>query len=448
MSTAIRRVDPQHYYAIQYRKWLAWPAYVLFFMMLFVPTSYQPIKSILLVMVVTIIGVTALVRGRLHLHMNVLLWTLFMVVTGLAFMALGVVNNASGALRVGTVYVLWPLVYTFLLAGVNSKNIIDGVFKLMVFSLIAISLYSILYLLYAVGWLPDSLYFELDMGQRIGVYEGYVEYNLYNISSLNFLVPFLIAMVVIWPKGSGAPISKLWLWLACMLGVAVAILSGRRAVWLMLVISPLVVMAARMCMVRRFRIASSRKFRRLVVGLATMVGGLFLYGSHVAGLDISMIWRKLMSGLRFSGGGVSEPAREEQFFALLDGWQQNPLFGAGHGASVTGSLRSIDMPWAYELSYVALLFHTGLVGFLVYGAGVIWIFWMGLKIMRSGHWLGIYMLPVLIGTFCFLIANATNPYLAKFDYLWVIFLPVALINTWLLDKDKTGHLQGESCPHH
>jgi len=59
--------------------------------------------------------------------------------------------------------------------------------------------------------------------------------------------------------------------------------------------------------------------------------------------------------------------------------------------------------------------------------------------MRSGHWLGIYMLPVLAGTSCFLIANATNPYLAKFDYIWVIFLPVALINIWLLDS-KQGRI--------
>ncbi len=111
------------------------------------------------------------------------------------------------------------------------------------------------------------------------------------------------------------------------------------------------------------------------------------------------------------------------------------------GASALGPLRSVEMPWAYELSYAALLFHTGIIGFLIYSSGVICIFWMGLKIMRSGHWLGIYMLPVLVGTTCFLIANATNPYLEKFDYIWVIFLPVALINIWLLNKGKSCHFQ-------
>jgi hypothetical protein len=45
------------------------------------------------------------------------------------------------------------------------------------------------------------------------------------------------------------------------------------------------------------------------------------------------------------------------------------------------------------------------------------------------------MLPVLAGMTCFLIANATNPYLGKFDCLWVIFLPIALINYGLLNSN-------------
>ena len=177
-----------------------------------------------------------------------------------------------------------------------------------------------------------------------------------------------------------------------------------------------------------------------------MVGGLFLYFHYAADLGIIAIVDNFIEGFDFSGA-YSASLRAEQFFTLYNGWQQTPLFGTGHGASALGPLRSAEMPWAYELSYAALLFHTGIIGFLIYSSGVIYIFWMGLKIIRSGHWLGIYMLPVLVGTTCFLIANATNPYLEKFDYIWVIFLPVALINIWLLNKDENCHLQKKPCPH-
>jgi len=95
-----------------------------------------------------------------------------------------------------------------------------------------------------------------------------------------------------------------------------------------------------------------------------------------------------------------------------------------------------DQPWAYELSYVALLFHTGIVGLTIYAAAIVWIYRMGLRMIRSGDRIGLYMLPTLVGTTCFLIGNATNPYLEKFDYIWVIFLPVALINHWLLTSKK------------
>ena len=95
----------------------------------------------------------------------------------------------------------------------------------------------------------------------------------------------------------------------------------------------------------------------------------------------------------------------------------------------------------YELSYVALLFHTGIVGFAIYAAAVIWIYRMGLRIIRSGDRIGLYMVPALVGTTCFLIANATNPYLEKFDYIWVIFLPVALINYWLLTGDEKSKVK-------
>jgi hypothetical protein len=32
--------------------------------------------------------------------------------------------------------------------------------------------------------------------------------------------------------------------------------------------------------------------------------------------------------------------------------------------------------------------------------------------------------------------NASNPYLEKFDYMWVVFLPIAFVNYWLLDKRR------------
>jgi len=44
--------------------------------------------------------------------------------------------------------------------------------------------------------------------------------------------------------------------------------------------------------------------------------------------------------------------------------------------------------------------------------------------------------PTLVGMISFLIGNATNPYLGKFDFMWVIFVPVLIINLYKLENRK------------
>jgi hypothetical protein len=46
------------------------------------------------------------------------------------------------------------------------------------------------------------------------------------------------------------------------------------------------------------------------------------------------------------------------------------------------------------------------------------------------------MVATLTGMTTFLIANATNPYLEKFDCLWTVFLPLAVVNVSLLKENS------------
>jgi O-antigen ligase len=111
-------------------------------------------------------------------------------------------------------------------------------------------------------------------------------------------------------------------------------------------------------------------------------------------------------------------------------WSDSPWIGQGLGASASSVTRSEEQPWAYELSYVALLFQTGLLGVIIYSSAVLWIFYKGIRLVRVRPDAGQVILPLLAGLAGFLLANATNPYLSKFDYLWTIFLPVAAINAY------------------
>jgi O-antigen ligase len=313
---------------------------------------------------------------------------------------------------------------------VNRRSL-DGLLRTLTLAAAAIGLYGLSYILHAVGWLPGFLYLPLNQGQGIGLYQGYVELNLYSLSSLLFMVPFLTGALLIWSPAVNAPVSRRALWAALAPAVLLVLLSGRRALLLVVALAPLIALA-----LRAFLPAAERRGQRrlvvrfAIVGAAALVA-LLVYLQLNYGLTVTSLWHMFTEGFQFTRD-VSASARRQQFYALLQGWADAPLLGAGHGASAPGSLRSADQPWAYELSYLALLFHTGLVGFLAYAAGVAWIFWMGVRMIRAGGPDGSRVLPILTGLTCFLIGNATNPYLEKYDLMWVIFLPVAFINSWLL----------------
>lgn len=429
------------------------PAFVLFFMILFLPTIVGPfkkIKAILLIVVLGMITIRMILRGRVFLHTAVALWTLFMVVAGLAFMILGLVNGTKGALRVGTVYVLWPIVYTIIIGGITNENIINGLIKVMVFSTIAIGMYGLSFILYHSGWLPDFLYIKIYPIDRQGIsfYEGYIRISLRTFSSLLFLIPFLIAILLSWPKGLKGSVSRFWVWLAVIIGLILVILSARRALILVVVLAQIITLTLIMVFFRKKdRLSRQISVIKGLLSIVLIVVAFFCYMNVIYDFNFKTFIQVFNSGFDFSSNELSQSMRREQFFTLLRDWSERPLFGAGHGAISSGLIRSETIPWAYELSYVALLFHVGIVGFSIYLAGVIWIFWMGLRIIRYDTKFGVYMLPVLVGTSCFLIGNATNPYLEKFDYIWVIFLPVALINYWLLTRRKELALESASVSH-
>lgn len=429
---------------------LTGPAYLLFFSMLFVPTVYQEMKGVLLVIV--LLGLFSAVILRQHeirLHLSIILWTLFIAAVGMAFSFYGTVLNTPGAIRQLSVFVLWPLVYCFLLGAVTDfKNIVSLV-KIMVYALIAISFYSAMYILNAVGVWPDFLYFELDQGQAIGIYEGFMEFNLYSISSLIFLVPFSIAAFLS-TRSKAFPVGRLWLMFAMMMGIGVSILSGRRALWLALIVAPLItwffIMLSGFWNHKRKSSVAESFLMAAVVAIALGSGG-YLLGTLSVSLEMSAIFSELLRGFDFSGtsgGGDSAISRVQQFTALVEGWLRSPFFGNGLGASAS-LIRSDEQPWAYELVYVALLFQTGLIGCAIYIGAIAWIYWRGIKLLKENGPIAAIMLPTLVGMTCFLIANATNPYLAKFDYMWVIFWPLALINFHLLQKagPNTRYGRGE-----
>lgn len=401
----------------------------LFFLMLFVPTSYKELKAVLLVGLFFGILLGLLYGIRFRIHLQVFILFLFYTFLGMAYVFYGYVNGNPGAVRVSTVYVIWPIVYMVIISTMSKEWVFRGVARVLIGSSIAISSYVIYYLLHELGIIPDALYIELDLGQSAGFYEELVRYNLYSISTLLFLFPFVTASLLSWSGVDTPPVRRKYLMISFLLVTCVSILSGRRALWLVMILTPL--LTSVILFFVKQRQGTIKKIIKPIFYFSGIVGVSLGLLQTVFDVGVSGLLNRLVEGFQFSDD-LGAVLRREQYAALLDGWANSPFFGAGMGAVAEGSIRSLEMPWSYELYFLSLLFHTGIVGIAAYAIGIGWIVFHGLRIVRRDPVLRLYMIPVLVAMICFLIASNTNPYLGKFDYLWVVFLPVAIINHYLL----------------
>jgi O-antigen ligase len=397
---------------------------VFFVLMLVFPTTLQMQRGVMLAALFAI-GVLG-ANSQWSVSWDILLLWLFVTCVGTFGIFWGFLNGAPGALQVSTVYLVWPLVYMLFVGLVHSPRTIVFLEKALLFGITVASLMALILLLGTVlGYGEFVVEFFAFQGANIRIFDGFVELTLFNLATVIYGLPFLFALYFS-PDARGWLKSRRLLGLQLLLLLAICLVSGRRAFWLLAIFTPILVWVL-------FFLARVR-FRATHLAITVMFVFVLSIGGAVGlGLDFSVLLDQFLLAFDFSGE-VGASLRFQQFTALMSGWSESPLIGHGLGAAEKSISRSKEIVWAYELSYVALLFQAGLLGFAVYSAAVLWIFYAGINIVRRRQEAAQVILPLLAGLAGFLLVNATNPYLSKFDYLWTIFLPVAAINAYKTEK--------------
>lgn len=407
-----------------------WAGQLFFFLMLVIPVTYQAERGVLLVFLTAGAIVYAL-RGNWLLRRDIHHLGLLCLVASLFFMYKGFLNDAPGALRVGSVYIVWPILYLFFCGLLHRPEQLLPFMKTLLVGSICASMMAILMVVEDLGFislgLQDMLGFQ---GSVVDIREGTIRYSLYNMSTVIFALPFLLASLMLPQQHS--QFKGAWrscAWYGFILSIVVLLVSGRKAFWVIASLSPFIVIV--LMRLSDIQVRVSDLIIKFLSVLFFIVLSFFVFD-----LTIDAIWEMIQLGFDFLDYNSPAYARGEQYFALINGWLEHPLLGAGHG-SAAGIIRGgEDQPWAYELSYLALLFHTGIVGFCIYGSAIAYLFIKGIGVARRQPESVKLLIPLFSGLTCFLIANATNPYLEKFDYLWTIFLPVAVLNAYLLKHPR------------
>ena len=413
--------------------------YILLILMLMFPAVPELLKvkaGLFALLIACTTGKCAL-TGRIELRPVILLAVLFYCAVGFIWAFEGAASSPAGAQKQAQIYAFWPLIYTVLAAGLASSKALVGMQRSLVIGAALLGISGVGFILSNFGLIPEYWFFNAfeSQDQVVTFGEGLIEIRVAGLTSIAYLVPFMFASVLVYSREAFG-MKKIWLWAALALQLALTLMSGKRALLIIIGIAPVIVLLLRQFLPTVMKSRSKWHTQKILLGILLIPTGLLYYLAAYHDFSPSRIPEMIAEGVSFTAGG-SAYSRYQQFWALLNGWSEHPFMGAGHGTSVS-YIRSDTMPWAYELFYLAILYQTGLVGFCLYAGGIIWIYWMGIRIIRQGGFLAPIALSNLAGMTGVLIANGTNPYLVRFDGLWGIFLSIAVINYWLLEQSSSG----------
>lgn len=331
------------------------------------------------------------------------LFGLFILYSVISVM-IGLMNYPPGAIKMMQEYIIWPIVYLYILSSIKSIEDINLIQKSIFYSIVIVILYSVVLLIIELGAPLSFLVLRFNSFPiAVNFYGTLIEMTYPGMNSMAYGIGFFVGCSII------SLVGKKFLkfsFLTIILIVFIYI-TGRR------IFIPLVI------------IAYGISFYYLDKNVKRKV----IYGTIVFSLIAIIFFNRPLSQMInslteafFDDSGIT---RQNQIYYLIQGWLSNSrtfLLGHGHGSFTPFIIRSQTSPWAYEMFYIALLFQTGLIGIIIYGMFFVSIVIKGLKSKK------IATSSFTLGTITLLLASITNPYMMRFDGIWMIILSFVIVN--------------------
>jgi len=357
-------------------------------------------------------------RGGYQLHPRILIFYSCVAIGGLTWSLVGMAGagEPQGIYETLRLYVGWSMAYTVILTLLRSEDGLQYLHSAIVISgllIFTINGVGLLDQIVGLELLPQEVYKELVL--NIGFHLGYVQLTSHNIGSLLFIAPYLIASQCCKSmQGLNGKLTKL----SFVASILMSILSGRRALWLCILLTPLVIGAIAILSGSWREIKPSARKLIVVLACGTLVAATYLVTARVQPGETGIVTLDYVVSA-FS----AEDQRTIQSGYLISGFTDQPLLGSGFGA-YAGYLRNAFRPWLYELTYVQLLFNSGLAGVLYWTALAGIYFLLAFQVIRANRGHSGQPLCLIAGVCGFLMGAYSNPYLASFDFLiFVAMLP-------------------------
>lgn len=377
--------------------------------------SYVLLKLALLALFMMGCLVQAFRRNRVDIHPRILVFYVITSLICIVWSVVGLFNPGSypmGVVETLRLYVLWSaaflILYTLLRSG-RSLKVMHRAFVLSGILIALINFAGLLDGLAGLGWIPGSVRAALMM--NFGIHEGYVQITSHNIGMLFVIVPYLLSLQLRTDAGeANSGLAKLSL----VLSLILTAVSGRRALWIAVGLTPLVVLVLSLATGTYGRLRVRARRILVACGAALVIG-------VAAGAALPTSLQEFGVVQHVQAAFSAEDERTIQKGYLLDAFASRPMLGSGFGA-FGGYSRNEDRPWIYELTYHQLLFNMGAIGVIVLGA------LFGAYLVLLGRLFRLFpdgsAVPfgLLTGFVALLIGSYSNPYLGSFDYLFFIGL--------------------------
>lgn len=402
--------------------------YILFTTCIIFPFHYYEIKLPLLLILAILSIFNVLKYNKLNFNKSVLILFFIYVLAGSFFILRGLYLGTAyqNSLKyIFALYVLFPLIYFVLLAGIPyEETFLTIINKILKIGIIGVSLTMILAFFnqkYGYFSFLEFIFKTMIVDLRTNV----VKINYHGISSMLFLFPYWFMLLIFEKKNFKQLITYL---LIIALSVIAIFLSGRRALIMLFLFSGLFTISLKFI----FSLNYSLKIKRNTVFLIVF---LFILSAFMLNfINIEKIYNNTLSTIKYglnldnnTSSEKSDNERIKQIKSFIKKIPEKPVLGYGHGASLGDVVRSEDKPWRYEMSYFNLIFHTGIIGFILYSLGPLWIIFSLLNFSINDDKSRPLSLAFLNGFIIIFLAYFTNPYLNAFDIQWVIYLPVYYI---------------------
>lgn len=393
---------------------------ILFFLMMVTPRTYRLLKVPFLSIVLCLMVFSILLNGKIRIHRKIILWFLIYISFGALWGAYGLVNGKEFAVDFLRLNTLWVLVYFFLILMINKPKHLEICQKIMIWATLVIAIYNINYALYGMGYVYLPLIINLDMGQRIGIHPGYIQLTAHNLGSLVFLSPFVFSGIAIAGDKGFAGLPRWFSVLVLILCLIAVFLSGRRSLWFITILVPLIYYCIiKIVINRRNRFGERFNYKQwlplIVLGILLIMGQYYLF--HKAGWDSqSFVDRFTFSGEQAEGYDY----RINKIAILItDVCEHSLLIGTGGGST------------AFEVTFMQVFHETGIIGLMIFVGLFFWVYLQILKLVKRKKGNAEQGIPLLMGSICFFLGMGTNPYYGSFDFMWSLFLPLAYVNVYL-----------------